>query len=62
LASPSLQEWNAVEEEVRSVLKEYPDVLKLTHGRKVSIVSYISARYMYQEKVYVSCDGHGVFF
>ena len=30
-----------MEEEVRSVLKEYPDdVLKLTHGRKVSIVSY----------------------
>ncbi|KAG2646924.1 trehalose 6-phosphate phosphatase RA3-like [Panicum virgatum] len=29
------EEWNAVEEEVRSVLKEYPDVLKLTHGRKV---------------------------
>ena len=51
-----------MEEEVRSVLKEYPDILKLTHGRKVSIVSYISARYMYQEKVYVSCDGHGVFF
>ncbi|PUZ72997.1 hypothetical protein GQ55_2G439700 [Panicum hallii var. hallii] len=28
------EEWNAVEEEVRSVLKEYPH-LKLTHGRKV---------------------------
>ncbi|RCV14051.1 hypothetical protein SETIT_2G396100v2 [Setaria italica] len=28
------EEWKAVEEEVRSVLKEYPD-LKLTHGRKV---------------------------
>ncbi|KAF8679237.1 hypothetical protein HU200_046011 [Digitaria exilis] len=28
------EEWNDVEEEVRSVLKEYPD-LKLTHGRKV---------------------------
>jgi hypothetical protein len=28
------QEWNAVNEEVRSVLREYPN-LKLTHGRKV---------------------------
>ncbi|OEL36545.1 putative trehalose-phosphate phosphatase 3 [Dichanthelium oligosanthes] len=28
------EEWNAVEEEVRSVLKDYPN-LKLTHGRKV---------------------------
>nr|CAB3455014.1 unnamed protein product [Digitaria exilis] len=28
------EEWNAVEEEVRSVLKEYPG-LKLTHGRKI---------------------------
>ncbi|KAL6841707.1 hypothetical protein ACP4OV_028219 [Aristida adscensionis] len=28
------EEWDAVDEEVRSVLKEYPD-LKLTHGRKV---------------------------
>uniref|UniRef100_A0A804UER6 Trehalose 6-phosphate phosphatase n=1 Tax=Zea mays TaxID=4577 RepID=A0A804UER6_MAIZE len=28
------EEWNAVNEEVRSVLREYPN-LKLTHGRKV---------------------------
>ncbi|XP_062187570.1 trehalose 6-phosphate phosphatase RA3-like [Phragmites australis] len=28
------EEWDAVDEQVRSVLKEYPD-LKLTHGRKV---------------------------
>ncbi|KAG0545892.1 hypothetical protein BDA96_02G400400 [Sorghum bicolor] len=28
------KEWNAVNEEVRSVLKDYPN-LKLTHGRKV---------------------------
>ncbi|CAN6199871.1 unnamed protein product [Urochloa humidicola] len=28
------EEWNVVDEEVRSVLKEYPD-LKLTHGRMV---------------------------
>ncbi|CAD6217030.1 unnamed protein product [Miscanthus lutarioriparius] len=28
------EEWNAVNEEVRSVLKDYPN-LKLTHGRKV---------------------------
>ncbi|KAL6657563.1 hypothetical protein ACP70R_005343 [Stipagrostis hirtigluma subsp. patula] len=28
------EEWDAVDEEVRSVLKEYPN-LKLTHGRKV---------------------------
>lgn len=34
------QEWNAVNEEVRSVLREYPN-LKLTHGRKVR-ASYVS--------------------
>jgi hypothetical protein len=38
LYSPG-QEWNAVNEEVRSVLKDYPN-LKLTHGRKVRRASY----------------------
>ncbi|KAF8775104.1 hypothetical protein HU200_004964 [Digitaria exilis] len=42
------EEWNAVEEEVRSVLKEYPG-LKLTHGRKVSIVSYRSIIRFYMD-------------
>jgi hypothetical protein len=35
----SRQEWESLNKEVRSVLKEYPD-LRLTHGRKVSI-SYL---------------------